>query len=499
MKLTVKEASEYASKIANKQITSSNISYLINYGLINRFNSKDGKCIDEHELVEYYAARAKQTSKKIGGTSPELSFSNLKESDRIKHVHRLHPYKGKYIPQLVEHILERHFSEGQVILNPFNGSGTTLVQCTEMGIHAIGIDVSEFNVMISNVKLCSYDFGELTSVIDEITKKLHARTNSFSEFDKELLGSLKQFNDLYFPSPDFKKEIRTGSKNEKEFSREKVAQFLKGKQHFLSRSTSKGETSFLDVWFTKPVAEEISFLRELIGESSKYKEALSIILSRTARSCRATTHSDLATLSDPVLLPYYCRKHKKICKPVYTLKPRWNQYAKDTVRRLRDFANLRQQSHQLCVNGDSMSIDIMKNAELMSPSLFPICKRGIHGMITSPPYVGLIDYHEQHAYAYEIFGIKRHDELEIGSLSKRRSKKAIANYKEEISKVLLNCKKYLRQNANCFIVVNDDLKLYDEIFASSGMRIVGVESRLVSSRAESNNSYYESIFHVQPT
>jgi len=37
----------------------------------------------------------------------DLNFSNVKESERTKHVHRLHPYLGKFIPQLVEVFLKK--------------------------------------------------------------------------------------------------------------------------------------------------------------------------------------------------------------------------------------------------------------------------------------------------------------------------------------------------------------------------------------------------------
>jgi len=40
----------------------------------------------------------------------------------------------------------------------------------------------------------------------------------------------------------------------------------------------------------------------------------------------------------------------------------------------------------------------------------------IDGIFSSPPYVGLINYHEQHAYAYDLFGFERKDNLEIGPL-----------------------------------------------------------------------------------
>src|SRR3989337_1712074 len=65
---------------------------------------------------------------------------DLPEKVRTKHVHRLHPYLGKFIPQLVEIFLRKFFSHGQTVLDPFCGSGTTLVQANELGINSVGCD-----------------------------------------------------------------------------------------------------------------------------------------------------------------------------------------------------------------------------------------------------------------------------------------------------------------------------------------------------------------------
>jgi DNA modification methylase len=37
---------------------------------------------------------------------------------------------------------------GNIILDPFSGSGTTMVQSAELGMNTIGIDVSAFNALI---------------------------------------------------------------------------------------------------------------------------------------------------------------------------------------------------------------------------------------------------------------------------------------------------------------------------------------------------------------
>ena len=56
---------------------------------------------------------------------------DLPESVRTKHVHRLHPYLGKFVPQLVEVFLRKF--RPKVVCDPFGGSGTTLVEAAALG------------------------------------------------------------------------------------------------------------------------------------------------------------------------------------------------------------------------------------------------------------------------------------------------------------------------------------------------------------------------------
>jgi len=96
---------------------------------------------------------------------------DLPEKERTKHVHRLHPYLGKFIPQLVEIFLRKFFSRGQTVLDPFCGSGTTLVQANELGINSVGFDISAFNVLLCRAKTAKYDVPKLR---EEVLEALHA-------------------------------------------------------------------------------------------------------------------------------------------------------------------------------------------------------------------------------------------------------------------------------------------------------------------------------------
>lgn len=114
--------------------------------------------------------------------------------------------------------------------------------------------------------------------------------------------------------------------------------------------------------------------------------------------------------------------------------------------------------------------------------------------------MGQIDYHEQHAYAYDLFGFERRDELEIGPLYRGQGLEARQSYVKGISEVLLNCRKYLAADFEVFLVANDKYNLYPKIADNSGMQIVNQFRRPVLNRTERDKSpYSEIIFHLKDT
>lgn len=103
---------------------------------------------------------------------------DLPEKERTKHVHRLHRYLGKFVPQIVEIFLRKYFTPGQTILDPFCGSGTALVQANELGINSIGYDVSAFNVLLCRAKTTKYDLVKVREVVMDIFNKTRDLTQS---------------------------------------------------------------------------------------------------------------------------------------------------------------------------------------------------------------------------------------------------------------------------------------------------------------------------------
>jgi hypothetical protein len=154
----------------------------------------------------------------------------------------------------------------------------------------------------------------------------------------------------------------------------------------------------------------------------------------------------------------------------------------------------------LCLTGDSRTINIYKEVKKKNPIFAEmLLTQKIQGIFSSPPYIGLIDYHEQHAYAYDIFGFERKDELEIGPQFKKQSKEQKEAYIKDIAQVLINCKKYLNDNYDVFLVANDKFNLYPKIAELAGMKIIKEYKRPVLCRVEKDREkpYSESIFHLK--
>ncbi len=525
--VTIREAARIANDYLNnkidipRNISESNISYLLQYGHLRKYTDNDLTLVDPEELMQYYDAfynerRLKWENELGEALNWNLSFEHLREKDTTKHVHRLHPYKGKFIPQLVEYFIDDHvdefkkevyFQEGDIVLDPFLGSGTTLVQANELGIHGIGVDISEFNCLITKCKIQDYDIKLLSTVVTRLWRRLEESeiSKDVLAFERALLDEMCHYNAKHFPSPDFRYEVRQGQIEEDKYGKEKEEEFLPIYHSLVQKYDVEikptGGTKFLDKWLLRNIKKEIELVyEEILREpDEKIRSLMMVVLSRTVRSCRATRHYDLATLKEPQFETYYCRKHKKICKPIMTMMPRFKRYLNDTVRRIKEYNKVKTDAEFVIVGGDSRSIDIFDEVKRANRTLFDILKqKRARGIFSSPPYVGNIDYHDQHAYAYELFGFQRKDELEIGPLFKGEGKEAQQSYVEGISNVLVNCREVMTTDCDVFIVANDKHNLYPEIAKRADMTIVNEFRRPVLNRTERNrNPYSESIFHLK--
>ncbi len=95
MLLTLKQASQWASKHLNKNVTTANISYLIQYGHLETSPEKGTTLIPLQSLEDYYgqSRREKQWKDELGDDlNWTLSFEKIKEAETTKHVRSCKKY-----------------------------------------------------------------------------------------------------------------------------------------------------------------------------------------------------------------------------------------------------------------------------------------------------------------------------------------------------------------------------------------------------------------------
>lgn len=98
----------------------------------------------------------------------DWDFTGEKGSDGLAGYHW---YPARYVPQLPG-VLMNYFSEpGDTVLDPFCGSGTTLVEAFRFGRKAVGIDLNPIAILMSKAKLIPFDEEGVRSYAEAIATK----------------------------------------------------------------------------------------------------------------------------------------------------------------------------------------------------------------------------------------------------------------------------------------------------------------------------------------
>jgi hypothetical protein len=83
----------------------------------------------------------------------DWSFVGYKPSDTGKWTHDYHRYPAKFIPQLVEKLIDEYVSNKDAHINdPFYGCGTTIVTTISRGFKASGTDINKIAYLMTKVK-----------------------------------------------------------------------------------------------------------------------------------------------------------------------------------------------------------------------------------------------------------------------------------------------------------------------------------------------------------
>lgn len=93
------------------------------------------------------------------GEAGETSVSgewDFHDADTQEHLHAIHPYPARFIPQIPKKAILEYSRPGDRVLDPFCGSGTTLLESILLGRPAIGVDNNAVAHLVSTAKVAPY-------------------------------------------------------------------------------------------------------------------------------------------------------------------------------------------------------------------------------------------------------------------------------------------------------------------------------------------------------
>ena len=126
---------------------------------------------------------------------------DFKKSKIDIYTHRIHKYPAMFIPQMIRKLLIEYSEEGDLVLDIFNGSGTTSVECLLMNRNSVGFELNPLAHLIGKVKTTPIkkdklikSYTKFVNNYDKIKVKNHHSFNGIETWFSE--SSIKYLSHL---------------------------------------------------------------------------------------------------------------------------------------------------------------------------------------------------------------------------------------------------------------------------------------------------------------
>ncbi|WCH47016.1 DNA methyltransferase [Lysinibacillus sp. OF-1] len=154
------------------------------------FQSNSGNA--ESILVFYKEVKKKRINS--GGIDRKAIYSNEKfdssnewdfsDANSSKGLHSIHPYPAKFIPEIPKKAILEWTKPNDIVLDPFCGSGTTLLEALRNGRNAVGIDNNSVACLISEAKTLNYTKDDLELLSKFLIKLESIKSNDIEKLDR---------------------------------------------------------------------------------------------------------------------------------------------------------------------------------------------------------------------------------------------------------------------------------------------------------------------------
>ncbi|TLD40223.1 MAG: putative modification methylase [Candidatus Jettenia ecosi] len=335
----------------------------------------------------------------------EWSFQNDKTSYLS---HDIHPYPAKFIPQIPRNLITRLSLRGEVVWDPFGGSGTTALETILLGRRAISSDVNPLSEIIGRAKTLTMTKEEEDNVENLIAELAILSNDPISI--RETLNRHRMSFSVYVPLiPNIEK------------------------------------------WFHRNAIEELAYLRWRI-ESLDCKKTKTLAKASFSKSILKASFQDEETR--------YARRSREVEEgEVISLFAGNLASALKKVRSLSSLLQFREANFK--------TLDLREGIVGLADNA--IAQNSIDLIVASPPYPNCNDYHLYHRFRLFWLGYDPRDfgKREIGShLRHQRETTAFSSYLDEMTLALKNMKQALRPGRYAALVLGDAV-FHGEIYETA--------------------------------
>lgn len=114
----------------------------------------------------------------LKNTSIKIKEYNFKDQfkssycEKFHPIHNIHKFYAKLIPQIPRYYIKKYSFQNDLVLDPFCGSGTSLIEARILKRNSIGLDINPLSKLISEVKCTKYKEFDIKKAIELILKEI---------------------------------------------------------------------------------------------------------------------------------------------------------------------------------------------------------------------------------------------------------------------------------------------------------------------------------------